>query len=173
MVDHDRGLEQRRFLTLYIGMKFKEWILGEMASFSLNGPIQVYEADSANGPFHISSYNASAIDMRFEDYSIEGQRPPQGNWAAPLADGRFIVYTAARPHQTVVDDRPGAVDPRTQQFVQYPVIRQDWARFAEIISGNTVVKPAQYDRPDGNAGTFKPLQIHNPMVQNPSRLQSA
>lgn len=153
-------------------MKFKEWMLGEMASFSLHGPIQIYDGGDG-GPLHVSTYNASAIDMRFEDYSIEGQRPPQGNWAAPLADGRFIVYTA-RMHRAVVDGQPGSIDPNTQRFVQYPVIRQDWARFAEIISGNTVVKPAQYDRPDGNAGTFKPIQLQNPAaLQNPSRLQSA
>lgn len=146
-------------------MDFKEWMIKEMASFSLNQnePLSVYIGDGPSGPFHTESFNVTGIDMRFEDYSIEGQKPPQGNWSAPLANNSFINYNSAKPHQTTVGP---------QAF--YPLIRQDWARFAELYSGNVVLKPAQYDRGAQGIVQHKPNTIPiNQPNQNPSRLQSA
>lgn len=173
-------------------MNFKEWI-NEMAHFTLRSgePIQVMVGDTPSGPFHVESFQATGIDMRFEDYAIEGARPPQGNWVAPLADGKFIVYTAMKPHQTFVSDQPGVPGP-DGRMATYPVIRQDWARFAEIFGpGFAVIKPAMYDRGmDGvvknKPSTVIPINPQQPIApkmpgsqqpqpdtQNPSRLQSA
>ena len=136
-------------------MDFKKWMLKEMASFSLQQtePLHVYVGEGPSGPFHVETFPATGIDMRFEDYSIEGQRPPQGSWSAPLADGKFINYNQAKPHETTV--APQSL---------YPVIRQDWARFAEIYSNNTVLKPAMYDRGVDGTVKHKPTTISIPKI---------
>jgi hypothetical protein len=133
-------------------MRFKEWLLSEMAQIFLKEPTPITVWMDASGTTK-QTFVADFIDVRWEDWKSDPTKPIfhmdggaklQGNvvaplsvnqtFSAPLADGRFINFHSPQ-NQTI--DRTSA----------YQVIRKDWARFAEFINGNRVVKNPLHLRP--------------------------
>jgi hypothetical protein len=125
-------------------MKFKDWLIAERERFIFDKPITMSIWVDQNKTKKIT---ANLIDVRWEDWSLEGkeantplfQTPLSKSFSAPLADGRYLNWHSEGNY---------SID----QQALFRIIRKDWARFAEFINGNVVVKNPQYLRP-GDYGT--------------------
>lgn len=127
-------------------MQFKEWILEEYPVFTLPRPTQISVWIDEQGT-KVASYIIDLADIRAEDWNIEDKnrytldggvqvskitpKAPNGAFSAPLADGRFLNCN---------------VDATLDNVAKYPVIRKDWARFAQLFNDNNLVKQANYGR---------------------------
>ena len=128
-------------------MTFKEWLYNEFPSFRLPEPVQI--SVLVNGK--PTTFLVDGIDIRAEDWNLEAgdpryalnsgvslhftPKPPRGPFSAPLADGRFLNY-----------ERGSQLGAEVGSQALYPVIRRDWADFAEFTNGNNSVKQPAYLR---------------------------
>jgi hypothetical protein len=146
-------------------MRFKEWLLAEEERIILKQkmPLTIWTDAACSQKQTII---ADFIDVRWEDWAKEGSKPIfrmdggttlQGNvvpkptagtpFSAPLADGRFLNWNNVGSQ--TVDNRAA-----------HPLIRKDWARFAEFINGNVVVKnPMMLRATDSGAARPAPTTI--------------
>jgi hypothetical protein len=133
-------------------MTFKEWLLSERERFLFTKPI-TFSIWTDEACRQTAMVTADIIDVRWEDWAHEKKNPSfrtadgvvmMGNqqyppasgvpFSAPLADGRFLNWQTER-------------DASIDSHAFHPLIRKDWARFAEFVNGNHAVKSPAYLRP--------------------------
>lgn len=116
-------------------LDFRKWLLKEGAYLEFQSP------------FSIQGKQVAAIDMRFEDWGIDGGEelssyttPPKGNFFAKIGGG-YIVYTIGK--------YPKFVQGITPNEAKYEMLPNGWEAYAEFYgpgnNGNEIVKPAKYD----------------------------
>lgn len=133
-------------------MSFKNWILSEWPTITFQLPTKVLVWLDDTGS-KTASYTINLADLRAEDWSIEDKDryamsggmniskasspPPGRSFSAPLADGTYLNYDGVNK-----DNIGATVDPKAK----FPIIRKDWAKFAQFINGSVVIKNPQYSR---------------------------
>lgn len=142
-------------------MRFKEWldILSETPIITLAGPdgksitqnVSVRICSPGQPSQRAQMIPVSRIDLRYEDYGLFKDKPTplKKNFAAPLADGRYINVTldSGLGGNGVIDTKKHtAPDKSTQQFVPYEEIRPDWACFAQFVNHDQVTRHAPGDQ---------------------------
>lgn len=110
-------------------IKFKDFMLIEGAYVQFQDLVK------------LGKFSISAIDMRFEDWTIDKgkyltggyKKPPVTNFNAKLG-GLYIIHSL------------GSYS-KIQRFPneKYPIVPDGWEIYAEFYNDNTVIKAAKYD----------------------------